>query len=124
MNIKERAAKLKMDIPTLYLAFKDKETPIIAKIIAAITVAYALSPVDLIPDFIPVLGYLDDVIVLPFLVYLSIKLIPEEVNERCRKQAENLWKDGNQKKWYYAIPIILIWIIVISILIRTIIKHR
>lgn len=124
MNIKERAAKLKMDIPTLYLAFKDSETPIIAKIIAAITVAYALSPVDLIPDFIPVLGYLDDVILLPFLVYLSIKLIPEEVNERCRKQAENLWKDGNQKKWYYAIPIILIWIILISILIRAIIKHR
>lgn len=124
MNIKERAAKLKMDIPTLYLAFKDKETPIIAKIFVAITVAYALSPVDLIPDFIPVLGYLDDVILLPFLVYLSIKLIPEEVNERCRKQAENLWKDGNQKKWYYAIPIILIWIILISILIRAIIKHR
>jgi len=65
MNFKERAQKLKSDIPAIFLALKDKDTPIIAKILAAVTVAYALSPIDLIPDFIPVLGYLDDLIILP-----------------------------------------------------------
>lgn len=67
MNLKERAKKLKKDIPTVFLCLKDKDTPVLAKIIAAITVGYALSPVDLIPDFIPVLGYLDYVILLPAL---------------------------------------------------------
>ena len=74
MDLKERAKKLKTDIPALFLALKDDNAPIIAKIFAGITVAYALSPVDLVPDFIPVLGYLDDVILLPMLVALTIKL--------------------------------------------------
>jgi uncharacterized membrane protein YkvA (DUF1232 family) len=74
MDLKVRAKKLKTDIPALFLALKDDNTPIIAKIFAGITVAYALSPVDLVPDFIPVLGYLDDVILLPMLVALTIKL--------------------------------------------------
>lgn len=64
MTLKERAKKLKQDIPTVFLSLKDKETPIFAKIFAGITVGYALSPIDLIPDFIPILGYLDDVIIL------------------------------------------------------------
>ena len=62
MNLKERAKKLKIDIPAVFIALKKKETPVIAKILAGITVAYFLSPIDLIPDFIPVLGYLDNVI--------------------------------------------------------------
>ena len=74
MDLKVRAKKLKTDIPALFLALKDDNTPIIAKIFAGITVAYALSPVDLVPDFIPVLGYLDDVILFPMLVALTIKL--------------------------------------------------
>lgn len=71
---------------------------------AGITVAYALSIVDLVPDFIPVLGYLDDIILLPMLVALTIKFIPQDVLERNRKQAEGMWQDGKPKKWYYAIP--------------------
>ena len=74
MDLKVRAKKLKTDIPALFLALKDDNTPIIAKIFAGITVAYALSPVDLVPDFIPVLGYLDVVFLLPMLVALTIKL--------------------------------------------------
>ncbi len=76
-NLKERAKKLKTDIPALFLALKDKETPILAKVFAAITVLYALSPIDLIPDFIPIFGYLDDVILLPGMIALTIKLIPQ-----------------------------------------------
>lgn len=62
MNLKERAKKLKADVPAVFLVLKDKRTPVFVKVMAAVTVAYALSPIDLIPDFIPVLGYLDDVI--------------------------------------------------------------
>lgn len=88
MNLKERAKKVKIDIPTIFLALKDKDTPMLAKIFASITVVYALSPVDLIPDFIPVLGYLDDIILLPMLVALTIKFISADIIERNRKEAE------------------------------------
>ncbi len=113
MNIKERAKKLKMNIPTVYLSLKDKRTPILAKIVAALTIAYALSPIDLIPDFIPVLGYLDDVLLLPLLVAATVKLIPQEIWEENRSKAEAMWKDGRPKRWYYAIPIILIWLFIV-----------
>ena len=113
MNLKERAKKLKTDIPAIFLALKDKETPIIAKIFAGITVAYALSPIDLIPDFIPVLGYLDDVILLPAFVALTIKFIPNDILEKKRELSEGMWENGKPKKWYYAIPIVLIWILIV-----------
>lgn len=118
MDLKERAKKLKMDIPAIFLALKDKDTPIIAKIFAGITVGYALSPIDLLPDFIPVLGYLDDVILLPMMVALTIKLIPDDIIERNRQQAEGLWENGKPKKWYYAIPIVLFWIIIFVLVLK------
>ena len=120
MNIKERTKKLKTDIPAIFLALKDEETPSSAKIIAAITVAYTLSPIDLIPDFVPILGYLDDVILLPALVALTVRLIPKEIMERNRKLAEDLWKNGKPKKWYYAIPIVLIWLLIIWLIVKAI----
>lgn len=113
MNLRKRAKQLKTDIPTIFLALKDKDTPIIAKIFAGITIVYALSPIDLVPDFIPILGYLDDVILLPAFVALTIRLIPEEVMERNRKMSEGLWENGKPKKWYYAVPTVLIWILLI-----------
>ena len=120
MNLKERAKKIKMEIPAVFLALKDKDTPLVAKIIAAVTVAYALSPIDFIPDFIPVLGYLDDIILLPALIILTIKLIPTSVWEKCLKESEDMWKDGKPKKWYYAIPIVAIWMLIIWIVIKAI----
>lgn len=119
-NLKDRAIKLKSDIPAIFLALKDKETPVSAKILAAITVAYALSPIDLIPDFIPVLGYLDDVLILPALAALTIKLIPKEKLEQYRTESEGMWENGKPKKWYYAIPIVVFWIIIIFLVIRLI----
>ena len=118
MTLKERASKLKRDIPAVFLALKDKRTPVMAKILAAVTVAYALSPIDLIPDFIPVLGYLDDVLLLPGLVALTIKLLPRKVLEECRRKAEGMWRDGRPKKWYYALPIVAVWIILIWLLVQ------
>lgn len=113
MNLRVRARKLKQDIPTIFLALKDKETPIIAKIVASITVGYALSPIDLVPDFIPILGYLDDIVILPTLIALTIKLIPKEVWERNRMLSEGMWKNGKPKKWYYTLPIVLIWLLLL-----------
>ena len=121
MKLKERAEKLKNDVPTVFLSLKDKETPLIAKIFAGLTVTYALSPVDLIPDFIPVLGYLDDVIILPALIALTVKLIPKEVWNRNHRLSENMWKDGKPKKWYYTLPIISLWLLIVWLIIGAII---
>ncbi len=118
MDLKERAKKLKTDIPALFLALKNKETPWLAKLFAGITVIYALSPIDFIPDFIPVLGYLDDVILLPMLVALTVKFIPREVLEKNRKQADGMWQNGKPEKWYYAIPIVLIWLVVLICIVK------
>lgn len=120
MDLKERARKLKIDIPAVFIALRKRETPIIAKILAGITVAYALSPIDLIPDFIPVLGYLDDVILLPALIALTVKMIPKEVFDECRKQSEGIWTNGKPKKWYYALPIILIYTLLVFIIVKLI----
>jgi uncharacterized membrane protein YkvA (DUF1232 family) len=120
MDLKTRAKKLKTDIPALFLALKDRKTPFLAKFFAAITVVYALSPVDLIPDFIPLLGYQDDLIILPALVALTIRLIPKELLEEKQKQAEGLWQNGKPEKWYYGIPFVLIWVIVLLLLLAVI----
>lgn len=120
MTLKERAKKLKQDVPAVFLALKDRDTPLLAKILAGITVAYALSPIDLIPDFVPVLGYLDDVLLLPALIALTVRLIPKKVWVRCQEESENMWEDGKPKKWYFAIPIVLIWLLVIWLIIKAI----
>ena len=112
--LKARAQRLKTDIPALFLAIKDRETPRMAKLLAWITVAYALSPVDLIPDFVPVLGYLDDLILLPLLVAATIRLIPAEVLNRNRRQAEGMWQDGKPVKWYYVVPMVALWALLIA----------
>ena len=85
-----------------------------------ITIAYALSPIDLIPDFIPVLGYLDDLIILPVLVALTIRCIPKDTFERYRKEAEGMWQNGKPKKWYFAIPIVLFWLLVIALIAKAV----
>ncbi|MBR4411359.1 MAG: DUF1232 domain-containing protein [Firmicutes bacterium] len=120
MTLKERAEKLKTDIPALYLALKDSRTPAAAKLFAAITVVYALSPIDLIPDFIPVLGYLDDAILLPLLVALTLKFIPGDVFEECRTQAADMWPDGKAVKWYYALPVLVFWAVIVIVVLKMI----
>lgn len=120
MSLKERAKRLKSEIPAVYLAPKDKQTPLPTKILAGITVGCALSPIDLIPDFIPVLGYLDDMLILPALAALTIRLIPPEVMERCRREAEGMWENGKPKRWYYAIPIVVFWLLVAAVIVKAV----
>ena len=121
MNLKDKAKQLKTDIPAVFLAIKHKETPLLAKIVAVLAVGYILSPIDLIPDFIPVLGLLDDIIIVPALIVLFLKLIPANVFEECRKEAVNLWAKGKPKRWYYALPVIFVWLLLIFFIIRIII---
>lgn len=116
-RLADRAKKLKTDIPAVFLALKEKRTPWYAKIIAATVVVYALSPIDLIPDFIPVLGYLDDLIILPALIAWCIRCIPSEVFSDCRARAAGMWGSGKPEKWYYAIPFALIWVAVIVLIV-------
>lgn len=122
MSLKSRAEKLKTELPAVFLALKDRETPVICKVLAAITVVYALSPVDLIPDFIPVIGYLDDLIILPALIALTVKLIPRAVWERSLAASGEMWKDGKPVKWYYAVPSVLVWVLIIWLVVRAIVK--
>ena len=121
MSLKEKAKRLKIDVPAIFLALKDKKTPWYAKLLAALTVAYALSPIDFIPDFIPVLGYLDDLIILPALVALTVKFIPKDVFDNYRKRAQDMWQDGKPKKWHYAIPIVFVWALIILLIVKAIV---
>ena len=120
MTLKERAAGLRSDLPAVYLALKSRETPAAARIAASLSVAYALSPIDLIPDFIPVLGYLDDLLVLPALTALTIHLIPAETFARCREQARGMWEGGRSKKWYFALPVAAVWPLFFQAVLRAI----
>ncbi len=86
-RLRSWAASLKRDVLALWFAYRDPRTPMPAKIVAMLIVAYALSPIDLIPDFIPILGYLDELILLPAAIYLTIKLVPAPVLAQAREQA-------------------------------------
>ncbi len=120
MNLKARAKQLKIDVPAVFVALSKKETPTIAKLFAGLTIIYALSPIDLIPDFIPVLGYLDDLIILPALIALTVRLIPPDIFAECRIRSEGLWVEGKPQKWYFALPIVAIWLLVSFLVIKAI----
>lgn len=107
---KNRAKQLKMQVYALYLAYRDPRTPWYARIFAALVVAYAFSPIDLIPDPLPVLGYLDDLVLIPLGVYLSLKLIPAEVMADCQERAIQLMAQGKPVNKVAALVIVLIWI--------------
>lgn len=97
IDFKEKARRLKTDIPAVFLALKDSRTPFIAKVFAALTVGYALSPIDLIPDFIPIIGYFDDLILLPVLISLTVKFIPHQIMDEYRLKSADLCRTKNLK---------------------------
>lgn len=104
------ARRLKRDGVTLWFACKHRQTPLLAKALAVLVVAYAFSPIDLIPDFIPVLGYLDDVILLPGLIWLAIRLLPSPVLEDCRVQASAwLEREGKPRTRWGIVFVVAVW---------------
>ncbi len=93
-TIRSQARELRKQTYALYLAYRDPRTPWYAKAFAALVVAYALSPVDLIPDFIPVLGYLDDLVIVPAGIFVALRLIPPEVMRQARDNAAAAEREG------------------------------
>lgn len=116
-NIKAKVKELKKETIVLAHALVDKRTPLLAKIFAAMTVAYLLSPIDLIPDFIPVLGLLDDLVLVPILIKTTVSLIPKSLLDELRSKVDS--DEKLQKKWYYALPIIVIYLLLLFLLYKT-----
>jgi uncharacterized membrane protein YkvA (DUF1232 family) len=110
------ARKLKVEVYALYLAYKDPRVSWYARIFAAVVVGYALSPIDLIPDVIPVLGYLDDLILIPLGVALAIKMIPPHVLSECREKARDAKHRPVNK--VAAVVVIIVWIALAALAVR------
>jgi uncharacterized membrane protein YkvA (DUF1232 family) len=117
---KTKAKQLKTEIVALYLASKHPGTPWYAKVLAVLIIGYALSPIDLIPDFIPVAGYLDDLIIIPAGIALLIKMIPKDVLEECRAKAQSDLLNNKSKNWVAGVIIVLIWLLAIYLIIKLI----
>lgn len=113
-RIKNKAREIKKQTYTLALAYRHPETPWYVKVFAAVVVAYAFSPIDLIPDFIPILGYLDDVILVPLGITLALKMIPQEALDEARTRVEVEFKDGKPKNWAAGAVIVLIWLAIFA----------
>jgi len=114
---KEKVRILKREVKVLYLAYKRPDVPWYAKLFALLVVGYALSPIDLIPDFVPILGYLDDLVLIPLGVAIAIRMIPHNVIEECRAQADEVFKDKKPKSWIAGAVIVCIWLAVIALII-------
>jgi len=112
-SLKTKAAIIKAELAVLYYAYRNPAMPLAPKLVILFTIGYALSPIDLIPDFIPVIGYLDDLILIPVLIKLALRLIPPSIIEPARKQAAEKPLHLS-KNWGFAIFIIAVWIALIA----------
>jgi uncharacterized membrane protein YkvA (DUF1232 family) len=108
---KRRAGWLEGETYALYLAYRDPRTPWYAKIFVALVVGYAFSPIDLIPDPIPVLGYLDDLLLVPLGIVLALRMIPPAVLDECQEQARLTMEEGKPTNWAAAASVIAIWLL-------------
>jgi uncharacterized membrane protein YkvA (DUF1232 family) len=114
-ELKQRARRLRAETVALYLAARDPRTPWYAKWLVAGIVAYALSPIDLIPDFVPVLGYLDDLILIPMGIAFAIKLIPEPVLTECRARAQDMVQNKQPVSRVAGAVIVVIWLALVAL---------
>lgn len=111
-TLRSWARRIKRDSVALWFAYRHPATPLPARMLCVLVVAYALSPIDLIPDFIPVLGYLDDVILLPCLIWLAVRLVPDAVLAECRtRAAEWMEREGRKPRSYWGVLFVaLVWL--------------
>jgi uncharacterized membrane protein YkvA (DUF1232 family) len=119
---KRQVKLLRAETYALYLAYRDPRVPWYSKAFAALVVGYAFSPIDLIPDFVPILGYLDDLILVPIGITIALKMIPDEVMEECRLDAREALRDGRPTNWAAVIVIVGIWLLIAAIFIRLIVS--
>ena len=111
-KLRAKARELRIEVYALYLAYRDPRVPLYARIFAACVVAYAFSPIDLIPDPIPVIGYLDDLVLIPLGVSMAQRMIPAVVLVECRAKAKEVMAAGKPVNWAAAVVIISIWLLV------------
>lgn len=111
-RLKQQAKRLKSEVFALYFAYKDPRVPWYGKFFIVLVVGYAFSPIDLIPDFIPVLGYLDDLVLIPLGVAIAIRMIPPNVMDEARVKAQSL--KTKPRNWLAAIIIVAVWILVLG----------
>jgi uncharacterized membrane protein YkvA (DUF1232 family) len=111
MTWQQKVRQLKKETYTIYIACKDPRVPWYARVFAGFVVAYAFSPIDLIPDIIPILGYLDDLILVPLGIILVIKMIPPDVLAECREKAEAVISQGKPTSKIAAVVIVGIWLL-------------
>ncbi|MFJ7565385.1 YkvA family protein [Herminiimonas sp. NPDC097707] len=114
VTIRMWARRIKRDVMVLWFARKHPDTPLLAKVICVLAVLYALSPIDLVPDFVPILGYVDDMLLLPALIWLAVRLLPSHVLVSCREQA-NDWmsrQDSKPTSYIGAVIVVLLWCVV------------
>jgi len=117
-----RARQLKADTYALFLAYRDPRVPWYAKAFAALVVGYAFSPIDLIPDFIPVLGYLDDLVLVPLGLILAVKMIPEAVWDECREEAADVLNQDRPRNWLAAAAIAAIWLVFMALVVTLVVR--
>jgi uncharacterized membrane protein YkvA (DUF1232 family) len=108
-RLKRWSGRLKAELYALYLAYRDPRVPLYARVFAACVVGYAFSPIDLIPDPIPVLGYLDDLVLIPLGIALAIRMIPAPVLAECREKARQVAKE-KPTNWVAAAVIVVVWL--------------
>ena len=120
---KQWAQKLRFDAFTLYFAYRNARTPLFAKIWAAIVVAYAFSPIDLIPDFIPIIGYLDDLVLIPFGIGVAVKLIPKDILEESRHLAQKRIDSKKPINWIAGAIVVAIWAALLAFIIYRVVLH-
>jgi uncharacterized membrane protein YkvA (DUF1232 family) len=119
---KQRARQLKVETYALYLACKDPRTPWYARLFIALVVGHTLSPIDLIPDFIPILGYLDDLILVPVGVALALKMIPPHVLAESREKARETMSEGKPTSWVAAGVIIALWLVLAAMIVFVVVR--
>ena len=119
---KQRARQLRIETYAIYLAYRDPRVPWYARLFAAGVVAYAFSPIDLIPDFIPVIGYLDDLVLVPVGVGLALRMIPENVMQECRERAEEAVAEGKPTNWKAAAAIVGMWVLLAVVAIALVLR--
>ncbi len=119
-SIKQRARQLKREAYALYFAYRDPRLPWYLRLFALYVVARTFSPIDLIPDFIPVLGYIDDLILVPLYIALAVRWIPPAVLSDARARAEEVLQGEKPTRWYYALPVIILWLVLLAVLGRVV----
>lgn len=115
---KRRAGELKIQVYALYLAYKDPRVPLYARIFAACVVGYAFSPIDLIPDPIPILGYLDDLVLVPLGIAAAVRMIPPDVLAECQQKSREVMRQGKPVNKAAAIVIIAVWLLLAVLAVR------